>query len=193
MRASLLTCVTPAASWGPDCSPETSHPLLGCTTSSQHMPLSEEGEAVSHARGRTVSPLIRAVWTSGFWWNKAAYAHRWGLVFFLSGKCKGRDTKSGMAAHNRVDWWKSHLPSPRFPFQWSSGLSHSKPLFSEWCWSNWPWKWLWDKGVLPLQIFILFWMNGLCKIEQTSLTGLQPVFILKLSSKTERMRTFLFL
>lgn len=60
------------------------------------------------------------------------------LGFFPSGKGKGRDTKAGMAAHNRADCWKSHcsLASPRFPFQCSTALSHPKPLLSEWCWSD---------------------------------------------------------
>lgn len=74
---------------------------------------------------------------------------------FSSGKGKGRNIKAGMAAHNRADCWKSHcsLASPRFLCQWSSGLSHPKPLFSEWWWSNRPWQCLWDKGISPFAAF----------------------------------------
>lgn len=178
--------------WGPDCTPGTPHPLPGMCSQLPACALLRGRRSSLTCQGKNGQPLTGAVSASGFWLNKAACGHKWGLVFFSFWKGKGGDTKAGMAAHNKADCCNSHcsLASPRSPSQWSSILSHPKSLSFEWCWSNYPWKWLWGKGVLPLQHFVLSWRNGLCKIEQTSLTGLQPVSILKLSPKTERIGTF---
>lgn len=182
---------TPTASWCPDYTPKTCHPHPGmCNKLSAHALLRGRRSSLTCQNGK---PLIWAV-STGFWWNRASWAHRCSLVFPLEKVREGTLKQAWLLTTGLI---VGSLTAPWLPQDSRSSGVVVCPIPNH-CSLNG--GGLTDHGnasgtkvFLPLQLFLLSWRNGLCTIVQTSLHGLKPVSILKLSSKTESMRTFLFL